>query len=474
MKRNKVVDLLSFMTNKEKAELALFLKRSSNKRHFQLYEVIQNLSHESFDLAMIFQKIYKKPYSPSKDYLIRNDFRHLGQRITQFIVLLHSTESNQHDYTLLKWLLEKKGYHLFEIEWKRSRKKALKTRHYKDLLHLNDLKIRFLRESQPLSKKLFQDIAQICDENENFLQQRNAERKLENELNRVFAKRSLKAYEPQTKLDTQQLPKDLHQLIKENYYLHYLYLKVQSYILADEQKIQVLGEILSVLPALKNRINTDEEATIVKASIALEYFLSNKYEKALKTYESILTDLHYLKQQQQLAVLFNYTTTLLRNQKYEKVAQLIAHQEKTIRKSNLADRFYCIQSMCYLFLDQTDKAYHSLPDNFLQYSRHDHIYLRCILSIIFYKQGELSLAQNEIHNLVQTQVYKKDSVAIMQEMIRLFQQFYRLKSLPIKSEKRIQAEEELQTRLHQLNADQNPVENSQLLPMIWLGREINS
>lgn len=468
MKRNRVADLLLFMTNEERIDLTAYLIKHASDSQNKLYQLLDNRLAEEFEIADIFEDLYDEPYSIDKDYLIRNEFRHLGRHIEAFIC--GDKHKNQWDAALylLRWLLDRGANNLFEIEWRRLRKKLQGLQYYTYLYQLNKLQQEFLRNNQPPSPQLFDSLLELSSENDYYLEQLSLEAGLENRLQQVFAMRSKKAYDPTFELILPKEPDDLDALVPNNRYLSYLWLKIKSYTTNGLEKVTVVQQLLELLPTLKHRLSVEQELLLERATLALEYFLHDMDEQALQHYALIIPNIKKMNQRLQMAVLFNYTTTLLRTRQYDVVIDLIDTHLREIEASNISERFYCIWSMCYLFQDDHEAAYQCLPAGFLRYSRHDHIYLRCILSIIFCEQGNLELAINEMRNLRQSQVYKREADDNIQMMIAYLQRYYKLKSEEIALSKDDPQKQQLYQEVDTAVTNNYSGRNNNLLPMLWL------
>lgn len=467
MKRNKAIEVMSFMTKSELKEFASYLSNEGNTIQQRLFSYLRGVMDKDVEMPMLFQQVYEKPYSKTEDYIIRNDLRHVARHLQAYLCGNKHPDEWTHKLYFLDWLIKRQAYHLFWIEWRKAKSTLLTLKYYKYLVQLNNLQVSCLRVSKPPSGALFQEVEGVADENRMYLQQVAAEAWMENEYSRLFALRSRKTYNHDLVLTFEPVVQ-LDALMENNKYLRYLWLKINTYLTSGPEKIALVKEITGLLPDLSYRINSKQEHVLCLASIALEHFLRDEDEMALQHYEQVIPELPLLEEGQYLAVLFNYVTTLLRNHKYEPVVELIGSHEPRIRKSALAERFYCIWSMCYLFLNRTDEAYACLPEGFLKYSRHDHVYLRCILSIIFYQQGNLNLAITEMHNIKQTQVYLKEADPGIHVMIGFLQQFYEMEEEKIALPDYPQAKKQLYRELETKMADNGVGGSSNLLPLVWL------
>lgn len=96
------------------------IKRSSNKKQFVLFE--QLLIHDEDEKDLIFKKVFGVKYTKEKDYLFRNELRHLHAYIEDYIIIKSiRNKQNKHNRNilLLQYYIDSDLREEFEREWLR-------------------------------------------------------------------------------------------------------------------------------------------------------------------------------------------------------------------------------------------------------------------------------------------------------------------------------------------------------------------
>ena len=199
----KIIDLLNCLSSIELEEIRSSLKAHPRKSLIKLFDGLQNQhSGSRLDKPALYQSVYGKTYSESKDYLIRNEIRLLSQHIEQFIVKesieaeIRETPSFGVLYRLRRY--ENYGsWNLYEKEWRKQFKLNENNKVWGTMADLLYEKARYLRKHKELSVALFEEIHELTNDAIRY-ESRHAQEKIRRaELENALANRYLQAYIPE-------------------------------------------------------------------------------------------------------------------------------------------------------------------------------------------------------------------------------------------------------------------------------------
>lgn len=408
---------MQLLSTKEKQLFEKVMVNHKRKTLIRLYKALQKEIKQQHEIAanQLYEAVYEEAYQKDKNYLLRNEMRHLSNEIQQFLIeqkVLKDIAKNANNYTthFLKTLLEKKAYELFEAEAKKGLNHAVKITDYEAAQDIMKLYIDYFMLHKEARATTYEELHELTKQQELFTTKDFLYKFITIRQKRAFTERTLQAFDP----DKQVMPLeniiiDWQSAEWQEAYLQYMQLVIQAYVVHGEEKISILKKAVAHLPKVKVAgFKNKQVMAAMNANIALEYFLLNNYQAAITYHQQIFTLVKHIPKNQLLSYVFNYFSTLLRLEDYEAAVQLIEEYD-TLLQSNprLKDRFLCLKAMCYLFLGQAEKAINCIPTNTKASGLQNHFYFRLILIIGFYLRKDIDLALNEANNFLHSLNYHK-------------------------------------------------------------------
>lgn len=408
MTSNKLIDLLKTLTKSEKAAFMQFLKeRLSPKLEKSTAILFTLIAKKQFNNANYYVKCYEKKYDKKQDYLIRNDFRRITGAFKMFIENI-DTENNENDILFFNFLIQKGLHQQVNSFYKNSTQKLAAGKNYAQHIQFIEAYINYIQQQELATSKKFKNLIQLNEEKKKLLIAQFSTQFRTTELNNVFLKRNYQAYFPDYKIEL--AAEQITINTTQNTYDKYLYLKAKNYLLKGNIKINWLQKCITFLikheQELNEQTNVNNELLVLKASVALAYFLMNKFEKSYNTYTEILTlfDNKKVKSPNKPAIIFNFITTCLKLGKYKVALLTIENNLKDLSSiPAFSLKIICILNMCYLMVNKAAKINIDELEKLLhqQIELSEKIYVRLIIAIYYFSISKKDLAENEIQNCYQ-------------------------------------------------------------------------
>lgn len=179
-------------------------------------------------------------------------------------------------------------------------------------------------------------------------------------------------------------------------------------------------------------------------------------------------DLKNEKDYQYLSTLYNYCNALLKNKQLEKIIPIINENEELIKQSNIEIYFITLRINIHLLKDEYQELEKYLPNEFNDLPLIFVIHFKIVQAWLFFKQGDIGLALNELSNFNRTYRKMHDCEDYV-EIANMFVKYFRLftESKPIQH-KRI---EKLEKEIINFRAIKNEALNH-YSPLLWLQKQL--
>lgn len=428
MKMNKAQLLVLLLKPSEKKDFELYLSQSRKPSMLRLFNTIGDNSIDPTDWYTI---TFKEPYSEKKDYLLRNELRHLSNELTKFIIQRElQTNAAEHTSTktilYLSALLQRGGHKLYTTEAQRLIKDATDKGDHHLLYQLLDQYFDHVQLQMETTTETYHQLLNTIDNALEAAEQHFSAAYISLWRKRVFVQRTLKAIEGQGGIDTP-LPISIDWQQQTDLYLVYNIQVIEATKESGSTKIALLKKASELIDKVVHpSFDKDREHALTAASIALEYFLIGKLEDSLPYHHKALSFKGTVDNDRMQAFLFNYLATLMRLERYSNAIDLIEeHGSLWLKSPRLKDRTLCMKAMCHIFLGDADAAYDLIPTSRRNSGIDHYYYYRVIQIIVYFMRGDLLLAINETDNFLDTIHYRsidddtKDLVILIKRFLKL-------------------------------------------------------
>lgn len=357
--------------------------------------------------------VFGEPYEMERDYLLRNQRRHLAKEIRIFLSLrahekaLRSGEKGL-GVEYLDELAQRSNPEFVKKEYKLALRKASRRAEPEVQFELKQFyasRISNLlgpsRSALESSISLFQEALQAARQTYNFRQ-----RELENQVLR--ARLNLKTMD--VELPGGQPPQPLLWPELNHPYLEFLKLRASSYLPADpEERINFLHKALDKLDRLNlARINPRLQRCGLLNNLGVAYLNQQSYAQAAACFKDVLNNGKVLSAQILRAVRLNYLTAQMGTGDFSGALKAMEASLPLFQKDpRISIRVQCMRVMALLRLGQTKEAKQVVPTLMDQGSEDNHYYLRLCMTIAFFMENEMEMAFRENTNLIQSTHYQK-------------------------------------------------------------------
>jgi tetratricopeptide (TPR) repeat protein len=454
----KIIERISLLTESERREFRKVIKQEGNQHQQKLFDLLSDLitTGKPAEKEKLYRKVFGTSWSSERDYLLRNVFRHLTDSVEDFLRsrVTDKKHEQRKELLILRRMIEAGQTASYEKQYSSLIKEAEQTADWDFMADLCDLNRDFLTQQKLITisncEKAEQNLEQYWQ-----LRIRGVMHELASAyVYQGFVQRSKRVLVAQPAILQTTLafpePDDVVAFFKawQRVYEHSQFEQVK----AAEQAIAILKTVKS------SRINKELAELNLQGQIALGYFLCNDFEQSCSAWEQALK-LPAIKTYKQLPdLLYNYTSTLLKANYYEKAAKLIDENKERLAGTVVEHRMLMQRAVCLLYMNNTPAALRIM--NSLSTPAHDNDYLygRCVWMCCFLAKGDTDMAMNEMQNFKQSRVLKRKDQLYYQPISKLFADAIRFAN-DVQQRKLLAAEIELKTESDK---------SLNILPLLWL------
>jgi len=415
-----------------KDKLADDLRKTSLK----LFHIIHALRCKEIDKKLIFKKLFGYNHSEEKDYLLRNEFRILRQKLDDYLISLSIEDElkNNQFYRIKQRLYAYKHFGLEELftdEFENTIKSAQENLAFEDAISIQRWAM-----DQAYHHKLtnlityedkvlfFKNITEGCHQSlQNYTATINRINTFfstvshhYNVLNGQFDNLSLK--DQPKKVEMNDHPLSLYYLYRTKGFESSGIEKVQYFIKSLEQ--------ISNYPIKNNYLNSLALNTItnIGRSLLQSGDLNSALKYLTKGVEEYLPSISNYPATEKLYA--NYLVALLNTCNYQKALDNIIKLEADNDDHNYTFNWFNIYKIvCYAGLNQVDNVSKSMPCNFNNIPPQHRLYYRLLQSIEHYLSNRFEDANRELYNLHKT-IAKKENNNSFIKIAELFQTYFSL------------------------------------------------
>ncbi|MDX2001336.1 MAG: hypothetical protein SFW35_02830 [Chitinophagales bacterium] len=472
--------LFKSFSDKELKEIEERLASKKRKSLPSLFNAIKKHKGDTLpSKEILYKAAFGEDYTSKKDYLLRNELRHLNEEFYDFIAqkafLSHINENKPvYHYYLASGLADRKLNEILEADIDDFIKQSQQTVKPKLLAALLDLKLLWNIQHQFKSPANIE--AQKALENEyiaqeirglKYLIREHEARMAYLEYTRLIITNQLKDIPNNTitpPLETLDMSVEPNDWIENQ-----LITKKHTFQTQGEVKLQVLKDILSRQEKLfAEKIGRFDAMIVSLNNIANELFLLRRpAEAAIYLADSLQRCIDH-KRAPHIANIQNYILAQLILGNYEEGIRAYETYKKDIVGSRSEKAIAIYIAYIHLFLKEPDKALADLPSTNNVLDIH-HFTARQVYAIAFYLRGDLELAQTECRNI--QQMLRTKQANFKEEYLTinsLYNEFFRLVSIGSADTDKLKVLEE---RLIHLRAVEKLHGDIQM-PISWLLKEV--
>lgn len=411
----KTIELIALLTPKELKKFeAVVIKKHKRTSLKNLYFYLKK--NKKIDKEAAFYSVFKTAYESQKDVLFRNELRLLNKELELFLVEIDWRKQLQNNHqtqlSLIKIYLEREEFNLFEQSWKKLYKKTKIECLYALKIELILLFFDYATLRMEISFELYQQLKNLLTEAMMATIAQMQEDYKQLELKDAFVQRNLYALSGQS---YQPIPIPAHYskkiALENDTIIEYLDYMIQSYFLEGYPKIELLKKAFNISDGLfqhKKHKTLAVNRLINQMSIGLEYFLLKEYQKADEIYTVVLAQNKLLPSQKKPGIYFNYVTNLICLGAYQRAIDWYESSDEYWKKiPTIAYRIQYLLCWAYIMQKEYQKPLDLLlTHNIQQRPESDFIYARLLLTIVYYSNDQMELAEREVYNLIQNSRYK--------------------------------------------------------------------
>ena len=462
------IQLLSY------AEKRLLKTRIKNVKQLAIYEYLcneSNIPEAESDAKNEMLVFYPKPHTVKTEALLRSDLRHVTAKVKQYVLEIqfnkNASEENYHnDSLLLDFLEQRQSFHLFQVE---AKSLAQKAESRGDLRSYNACMLRLLKLQGQWSQFQEKEFISVYE------QSRELEKMIIAECSLQF-----RIYEV--------LVAGLHSIMKERFPSHTKFLQpeiqsvlqlsdaqpivksksllIQLYLCKPSEKLALIHELIEVLES--NHLSEFNLPILIHARNleALELYKQNRLNDAQIAYRKLLQQQKEIPPAWMPIITYNFSTLLMRLGNYKEAYQFLERSEQHITKEVLQS----MKGLRLVLMNNHVEAENLLPESEQGLARETIFYIRFIRAVVFYRRGDVELAENALMNLLQNVYYKSHTDSSIQDLVKLFLQLLKVQNIPGKKEKS-KALEDLTKKITDYLASESDEYRSNSMIADWLRME---
>jgi hypothetical protein len=469
MAGSKTLAWVRSLDSREKKE---FAKSIENKRSGRLARLFQALLSLPDAAAMpsnsaLFVTIFSEEYLPEKDYLLRNEIRHLNTALKEFMAGRQAApmvaDEFDKDLLLLAGFVERAEVENFEKAFRSLLRKAEEQDDAEVMAAAWRLQTRLLSLRPPLHEpKMRQGLESVKESI--YWQKRAMLRTLLGEWVHECRFQRMIAATLQARPSLEAPPLLGFEPVEIGPINRYLLQKGLSYGVLSQERIAALKELENLLATLPSRrFAKSEEEIWLLASLALENYLVKDYADAVAVFERMQVVPEVEAHPQWPLICFNQIGALLKMRDYAAaLAAMELHGPAIEKVAGMQDRYLCQKAMNLVFNGMYEKAKEVLKGHVRQTNTDSYIYFRLVTTIGHHMRGNHLAALQEVENLLQVSPLRNAKVPINNLMARLLERFMRAHA-DMPTPKAKNALQELRKEVQELEPD-----NRDVLVIQWL------
>ncbi len=441
MSRLKLYNLVKGISASDRLKLKENLENNASNDSMKLFQLFVDGRDEdgSSDLFRdrVFETLYQTKYTKDKDYLLRNEFRVLLQKlriaIPEVLMKKEVQETVQKDGLYLKWLIRQGFSDLAEEELVELLKKQEKAEDVDGMEvttnFLIDLQIHHKLQTLPAAEKNIED----CKKRIELLKHRAIIDIRKEEIRLKHLERVMLSFKTDYVLTPFTDSISFNEVGLFSSLAQYLRERAAANVAMGEEKIFYLKRILAQPELIEKYEDRPKEWFCrIYVNIALEYYLAGNYADASEYFELAYTLVNEVTGPVREVLIYNYLYCLIKEGNFEVARQLSEMHQNELKKSGiLGKKASLVFTMIYLSENHPEKAKKFLDLDEKQNVPEFHYSMRLANAAILYWSGKTEEALRECLNVDQAVNYmlRKDEnsqIRLIKECSSTFNRFFKI------------------------------------------------
>lgn len=478
MKYSKAFSLLQVLPPKDLEAVELSLKTAKRAGVKKLFDALKgSLNDGEPENAEVFKRVFGKKYSKQEDYLLRNEYRLLYERMQEVVLKKQHEGSEFESPELLAYLLKHRADELFEDEFAAAWKKAVEGDDVDVLVKLSDLNLQYHLVSKPQTLSNAERLTLLSSQRIELLQKKFLRDIRLEEIRLKLSERIISAYK---NVEQPYLPLQvaaLDRLEENDLYAKYLSKRAKINFAKGYEKIELVKSILTDEEIIrKYERNALEALCRFWLNIAQEYYINSDFAEAIPYFAKVYEHFNELPFAVQEPAILNYVLALMRNENLDTAIEVgRKHTNLLLQGKVISSRGPFLIAVLHLYARDADKAESYVNLEAKKEGSEFYFFMRLILSAVYYLRGEVGLASRECINVDQAINYEMNrdftkQTEISKPIVAVFRRFYHVlqHSAPDKLREELVALSQQLKENMPGKSDQSP--NSILTD--WLRREV--
>jgi hypothetical protein len=441
MSRLKLYNLVKGISASDRLKLKEHLENNASNDSLKLFQLFVDGRDEdgSSDLFRdrVFETLYQTKYTKDKDYLLRNEFRVLLQKlriaIPEVLMKKEVQETVQKDGLYLKWLIRQGFSDLAEEELVELLKKQEKAEDVDGMEvttnFLIDLQIHHKLQTLPAAEKNIED----CKKRIELLKHRAIIDIRKEEIRLKHLERVMLSFKTDYFLTPFTDSISFNEVGLFSSLAQYLRERAAANVAMGEEKIFYLKRILAQPELIEKYEDRPKEWFCrIYVNIALEYYLAGNYANASEYFELAYTLVNEVTGPVREVLIYNYLYCLIKEGNFDVARQLSEMHQNELKKSGiLGKKASLVFTMIYLSENHPEKAKKFLDLDEKQNVPEFHYSMRLANAAILYGNGKTEEALRECLNVDQAVNYmlRKDEnsqIRLIKECSTTFSRFFKI------------------------------------------------
>ncbi|MBL7975250.1 MAG: hypothetical protein JNJ85_10075 [Candidatus Kapabacteria bacterium] len=381
----------------------------------------------------VFSKCYSRPYTDKEDYLLRNEYRLLLNRIYDLLTAQSYTEElkrnqGKREIALLRTLLAKKLWQEFDAVAEKACTHAIDIYDYTTALDIIEMQFLSVNYRGSISHERMLDTIALIQKRADVLRLFYVSEAERMQSYCVAAEHTVEASGYDYKRTPRILDADIH--AQTNALIEYFRHKAIAVQYRGEGRLEAAQKAVEyVLQIPDDNITLRREKIIAFSTYGT--LLMNVASDHKAAAEANLAAIEFMKKFNlpaiDMLVLFNYCSSLMKLRDYPTALHVIEeHYERVVNDARVGFRFMVLKAFAHIFLDDWKSASKTLPQQINRAPENEYHYAWFILSIIAHMRGDTEDALREIVNFAKR--FSRRNLEILQphehEIVNAYRAFY--------------------------------------------------
>lgn len=428
--------------------------------------------HKDVDKRVVFKRIFGRPYSEKEDYLLRNEYRLLVNKVQEVLAeaaQLRECRENTavFDVALLRGLMKKQLWLEFEGAYKKTVERARKQHDYKTLCQLHDIYFAYLMSQKEGQYNVFAESHAVLLQQLEYYKLQYCTEVAHNQSRRVVCEHLMRVTNTSADIDDTHIGIDTAFGNIKSPLINFFEAKARTFCATGQERIRHAHTAVDNLMALHSERFRVEQA-VALANLGLAYYLNLQFGEARQYYQQAIDYAQSNKQPIDIALIFNYVSCLMKLKEYREALVAMEQYRLSIEKApHLLFRFECFRSFSHIFLHEPEEAFSSIPATLAQRPEAEHHYFRFALLIIPYLRGDAEDALRESTNFAKYFHRNKEKIGLPHELVvvTMYKRFFTAVLAPAGSKKKRMLQ---QLVAMQQEFAENHAAYVDYLPFVWL------